>query len=106
MAKSALSLRDGIERGSDVWFDPEFSQERKTTIKWAVEGYHGEPPDMVLRVIDELRCLKQDVHYLIWLLDLVGLPCASRDQVLDRFAGWHAPDARIRINDIRPAQTG
>lgn len=69
MAKSSLSLRDAIERGSDVWFDPEFSQERKTTTKWAVEGYHGKPPDMVLRVTDELGCLKKDAPYLIWLLN-------------------------------------
>lgn len=69
MDKSALNLRDAIERGSDVWFDPEFAQERKTTTKWAVEGYHGGPPQMVLRVIDELGCQKIDACYLIWLLN-------------------------------------
>ncbi|MHB1641160.1 MAG: hypothetical protein ACYCS8_00690 [Acidithiobacillus sp.] len=66
-------MRDAIERGSDVWFDPEFSQERKHTVKWAVEGYHGERPDMVLRVMDELGCLKQDALCLIWLLNNLEL---------------------------------
>lgn len=69
MAQSSLSLRDAIARGSDVWFDPEFSQERKAVTQWAVEGYHGEPPDMVLRVVDELGCRKLDAVHLIWLFN-------------------------------------
>lgn len=69
MAKSALSLRDAVERGGDVWFDPEFSQEQKITVEWAVKGYSGECPGMVLRVINELGCLKQEALYLIWLLN-------------------------------------
>ncbi len=52
MVKSSLSLHDAIARWSEVWFDREFSQERKITVEWAVKGYSGECPGMVFRVMD------------------------------------------------------